>query len=78
MRWRSSLYFSWISFRYGWSACISRMPCIDRRVNGNTTRRESQVINTIPSPQAIPTSSYSQVMTSLKRSSSWEMTGIAA
>ena len=47
MRWRSSLYFSWISLMYGWSACISRMPCIDRRVKGRTTRRESQVIRTI-------------------------------
>src|SRR5215207_7599005 len=78
MRWRSSLYFSWISFRYGCSACISRMPCMERKVNGRTTMREHQVIKMIPMPQASPRSSYIQVMTVSKRSSICEMTGMAA
>src|SRR5262245_41431219 len=43
------------------------MPCIERSVKGRTTRRESQVIRTIPSPQVMPTSLCSHLMTSLKR-----------
>src|SRR4051794_37759556 len=43
-------------------------------VKGSTTRRESQVIRTIPTPQASPTSLCSHLRTSLKTSiSGWRM-----
>src|SRR6266540_6656195 len=78
MRWRSSLYFSWSSFMYGWRACISRIPCIDLRVNGRTISRDNQVSRTIAIPQARPMSSCIQVITELKASLSCSMRGRAA
>src|SRR3954468_2121045 len=50
------------------------MPCIDRKVKGRTTRRESQVIRTMPTPQERPTSLCIHLMTLLKTSiSGWRM-----
>src|SRR5262245_12460687 len=46
------------------------MPCIERSVKGSTTSLDSQVMKTIPRPQAMPTSLCSHLMMSLKRFSS--------
>ena len=55
--WRSlsCLYFAWISFICGASACIRTIDLIWRNVSGTSTARTQIVSNTIEKPQLIPT-----------------------
>ena len=75
----SFLYFAWISFICGASACIRTIDLIWRNVSGTSTARTATVSSTIDQPQLIPPVLWKNFSTVSKTSiRGWKMLAVTS